>query len=79
MTKRINKKHFIIFNNGGVICATTPKDWARAHQNYFPNKDFSDSNNTPTVKEIETYLLEFLGFKRLNNNEMVICYDFNAI
>jgi len=33
--KRVNKKHFIIYNNGGVISATTPKDWARAHQELF--------------------------------------------
>jgi len=51
--KRSNKKHFIIFNNGGVISATTPKDWARAHQSFFPKKNFSDSDNTPTVDVIE--------------------------
>ena len=35
--KKVNKKHFIIFNNGGVVSTTTPKDWARAHQNYLKN------------------------------------------
>lgn len=38
--KRLNKKHFIIFNNGGVISATTPKDWARAHQELFSGYNF---------------------------------------
>ena len=79
MAKRKNKKHFIIFNNGGVISSSTPKDWARAHQNLFPNKDFSDSNNTPTVEEIETFLTEELNFKKLSNDEIVVCYDYKAI
>ena len=56
-TKRIYKKHFIVFNNNGIISATTPKDWARANQDYFPKYDFSDSYNTPIVEEIEKYLL----------------------
>lgn len=79
MAKRINKKHFIIFNNGGVISSTTPKDWARAHQNFFPKKDFSDSDNTPTVEDIENYLTQHLNFKKLSNEEIVVCYDYKAI
>lgn len=79
MAKRINKKHFIIYNNGGLISSTTPKDWARANQDFFPNKDFSDSDNTPTVDEIENYLTQQLNFKRLANDEIVVCYDYKAI
>lgn len=79
MAKRINKKHFIIYNNGGVISSTTPKDWARANQNYFSNKNFSDSDNTPTVDEIENFLTQHRGFRRVENEEVVICYDYNAI
>lgn len=79
MVKRVNKKHFIIFNNCGVISSTTPKDWARAHQSYFPNKDFSDSNNTPTVKEIENYLTQQLNFTKLSNDEIVVYYDYKSI
>jgi hypothetical protein len=79
MAKRTNKKHFIIFNNGGVISSTTPKDWARANQTAFPRKDFSDSDNTPTVDVIEEYLVSELHFGRLANDEVVICYDYKAI
>ena len=79
MAKRINKKHFIIFNNGGIISATTPKDWARAHQSYFPNKDFSNSHSTPTVEEIENYLIQERAFTRLINDEIVVCYEYSAI
>lgn len=79
MAKRINKKHFIIFNNAGVVSSTTPKNWARANQNLFPGKDFSDSNNTPTVEEIENYLTEKLNFSKLSNEEIVVCYDYKSI
>lgn len=79
MAKRINKKHFIIFNNGGVISSTTPKVWARAHQNFFPNKTFSDSDDTPTVEEIENYLTQQMNFSKLSNDEIIVCYDYKAI
>jgi len=72
------KKHFIIFNNGGVISATTPKDWARANQNYFPKFNFSDSENTPVVDEIEKYLLKN-GFSKIANNEIVILYQYKCL
>jgi hypothetical protein len=76
--KRINKKHFIIFNNGGVISATTPKDWARAHQELFNVYDFSDSDNTPTVAVIERELLR-IGFTEIKNNEIVIFYEYKSL
>lgn len=79
MAKRINKKHFIIFNNGGVISSTTPKNWARANQSFFPNKNFSDSDNTPTVEEIENYLTQQLNFKKLSDDQIVVCYDYKSI
>jgi hypothetical protein len=79
MAKRKNKKHFVIYNNGGVISSTTPKDWARANQNCFPKNDFSDSDNTPTVEEIENYLMQYKNFGRLDNEEVVICYDYKGI
>jgi hypothetical protein len=76
--KRINKKHFVLFNNGGVISATTPKDWARAHQTLFDGYDFSDSENTPIVDIIEKKLTTF-GFSEIKNSEIVIYYQYNSI
>jgi len=73
------KKHFIIFNNGGIISSTTPKDWARVHQNLFNGYDFSDSENTPNVDEIENYLVNNEGFTRIENDEVVIHYPFTKI
>lgn len=79
MYKRINKKHFIIFNNGGIISSTTPKDWARGNQQLFPHKSFSDSDNTPTVEEIESFLIQNLNFRKIINDDIVICYQYDAI
>jgi hypothetical protein len=76
---RTNKKHFIIFNNGGVISATTPKDWARAHQAAFPNYTFEDSDSTPIVNIIESYLINNLGYRRVENDEIIIHYPFKEI
>jgi hypothetical protein len=72
MTRK-NKKHFILFNNGGVISATTPKDWARANQELFTQYNFSDSKNTPTVAVIEIELLRY-GFSEVTNSEIIIFY-----
>jgi pectate lyase len=75
---RKNKKHFVIYNNNGVISATTPKDWARANQHLFPNSTFQGSNNTPTVNEIEN-VLKNSGFAEINNFEIVIHYQYNNL
>ena len=75
---RINKKHFVIYNNGGVISATTPKDWARANQQLFSQYNFSDSKNTPTVAVIEKELTK-LGFNNLHNTEIVIFYQYSNL
>jgi hypothetical protein len=76
--KRKYKKHFVLYNNGGVISATTPKDWARANQHLFNGYDFSDSANTPVVDLIENVLAN-LGFNEVNNGEVVIYYQYNSI
>jgi hypothetical protein len=75
---RINKKHFVIYNNGGVISATTPKDWARANQQLFSQYNFSDSKNTPTVAVIEKELTK-LGFSNLKNTEIVVFYQYSKL
>ena len=79
MSKRINKKHYMIFNNGGVISVTTPKDWARGNQQCFPDYNFSDSESTPTIDIIEKYLLEKLRFYQVIDDNIVINYDYKAL
>ena len=75
---RIYKKHFVIYNNGGVISATTPKDWARANQSLFERYDFSNSDNTPIVEVIEKELTR-QGFRNVVNDEVVIFYQYNSL
>ena len=72
---RKNKKHFVIYNNGGVISATTPKDWARANQSFFDGYDFLNSNNTPIVDVIERELIR-QGFRETRNDEIIIFYQY---
>ena len=75
---RINKKHFVLYNNGGVISATTPKDWARANQVLFSQYSFSDSKNTPSVVVIEKELSR-LGFNDSSNGEIVVFYQYKNL
>ncbi|WP_289060349.1 hypothetical protein [uncultured Zobellia sp.] len=77
--RRVNKKHYIIINNSGVIGATTPKNWARANQKLFSKYSFKDSENTPRTKEIEKYLEESLKFNRVENSEIVVLYPYKDI
>jgi hypothetical protein len=76
---RVYKKHFILFNNGGVLSATTPKDWARANQKLFIGYDFSNSDNTPIVEAIEKYLVNQLGYSRIENDEVIIHYPYKNL
>ena len=78
-TNRINKKHFLILNNNGVISATTPKDWARANQTIFPKFTFIDSENTPRVEEIEKHLVTKFKYTKIENDEIVICYSYSTL
>ncbi len=74
--RRQNKKHFILYNNNGVISATTPKDWARGHKEAFPNHAFLDSAHTPTDTQIENYIVRQLGYHQIQNNEIIISYPY---
>lgn len=67
-------KHLIIFNNGGVVSATTPKDWARAHQDNFPNHAFDNAATTPTTNAIEAHMTNNLGYEEIGNDDIVILY-----
>jgi hypothetical protein len=70
----MNREHFLIYLINEILQQTTPKDWARANQHYFPDYNFMNANNTPTTDAIEAYLVTHLGFTMLANNEIVICY-----
>ncbi len=73
--KRKNKKHFVLYNNNGVISATTPKDWARGHRTDFPDHTFADAPNTPTDIQIENHL-NHLGFRQIKNSQLIISYHY---
>lgn len=76
---RKNNKHIIIINNNGILSATTPKNWARANQELFDSFDFSNSDNTPTVNEIESFLINNRNFSMIENQEIIILYPYNKL
>ena len=76
---RKNKKHIIVINNNGILSATTPKNWARANQELFDSFDFSNSDNTPNVNEIESFLINNRNFTMIENQEIIILYPFNKL
>ena len=73
-SKSVNKKHFMLYNNGGIISENIPKDWAMTHQELFNGFNFSNADKTPAVDVTENYLVNFGGFTRIANDELVIHY-----
>lgn len=66
----MGKRHYIISSDNGL--KTAIKDWARANKQYFPKRDFSNSQReTPTTELITKKLIE-LGYKVTYEPEMVV-------
>jgi hypothetical protein len=65
-------KHFMIYyaKSTGSYIVTEPKPWARNNKNYFKQYDFI--KKTPTTHEIEKYLIDNKGFKKVNTNDKKI-------
>ncbi|GEM_PF-1694964 len=79
MSSRTNKKHFVIFNNNGIISIATTKDWARGNQSLFSGYNFTNSKNTPTINIIEKYLISECNFTKITDDQVTICYEYNSI
>jgi len=63
----------------GQYIYTTPKDWARVHQNHFPpEKTFANSDTTPTVDEIEAELKDKYGFVEFTYKKVIVLCNFNT-
>ncbi|GAC1426449.1 MAG: hypothetical protein NVS1B13_18020 [Flavisolibacter sp.] len=62
-----------------MLSATTPKDWARAHPNVYLKKDFINSESTLTLHDSEKILAKTLGYQKIENKEIVICYPFKNL
>ena len=65
----MNRKHFLIYYLNDVLAQTTPKDWARANYQHFPNYNFQGAN-IPTTETIEAYLIRECDYSKLENNEI---------
>lgn len=70
----MNRKHIIIYYENNRLIETTPRNWARLNQGYFPNYTFLNSNSTPVSEAVNNVLVNQLGFTRIENEEKVICF-----
>lgn len=66
-------KHFMIYygQGTGTYIITEPRPWARDNQNLFPNFTFQ-SDNHPTTKFIEDWLIENRDFDRVFENDNIV-------
>lgn len=70
----MNRKHFVVFYDGEVLVETTPRNWARLNQVFFPNYTFENNDTTPVSEAVNTFLVTQLGFTRIENDEKVVCF-----
>jgi hypothetical protein len=67
----MNRKHYVIyFDDNKQLIYTTPKDWARDHENEFPDYNFEIA--LPTTDKISAYLISNYGFTRIESQNVVI-------
>ena len=72
-------KHFLIYykKGTGTFVVTEPLPWARENQQFFPNFNFQ-GRNYPRTNEIEKWLIENKGFKRvLKGGRVVLLQNLN--
>lgn len=66
----MNRDHYVIYFENGILTHTRPKDWARQHQEEFPTFNFK--KKLPTTDEISTYLIKKYGFTRIESENRVV-------
>lgn len=66
--------HQVIYADSGRVIITTPKGWARDHQEAFPKFTFA-GDDVPRTSAINKYL-DSIGFKTTTSVELIIHYKF---
>lgn len=66
-------KHYLIYykRGTGTFVVTEPLPWAKENQQYFSSFNFQGSNH-PRTNEIEKWLIENKGFKKVLKSEKVV-------
>ncbi|HCY82128.1 MAG TPA: hypothetical protein DHV22_11255 [Xanthomarina gelatinilytica] len=77
MTNKKNKKHFLIFYSYNALAKISPRKWARYNQQLFPQYGFTCNEDHPTTNQIINFIVANYDFKRVENNEIVIHYNFS--
>jgi hypothetical protein len=73
----MNKRHFLLYYDYRTkeITKTIPRTWAKANQGHFPKFDFKKLH--PTDQIIERYLERYYEFKRVEEADFVLIYNFS--
>jgi hypothetical protein len=69
------RKHLLVFFQNGQLVQTQPRISARENMRHFPNHNFRTQDDHPTTEVIEAYLMQNHAFQRLENNDIVVCYN----
>ena len=66
----MNRKNFVIYFENDQLIYSTTKDWARQHDEEFPNFNFDVK--MPTTDEISIHLVKNHGYTRIENENRVV-------
>lgn len=67
----MNRKHYVIyFDENKQIIYTTPKEWAREHEEEFEGYNFKIK--MPTTDKISAYLVANYGYTRIESQNIVV-------
>jgi hypothetical protein len=69
----MNKKHFVIFWENGIVKSLRSKEWADQNRECF-NKYSFIGNDIPTSNEIDRYLVTERGFTLVADSEKFVCF-----
>lgn len=69
----MNRKHYVIFFENEELIQTTPKDWAREHEDEFPNFNFNEK--MPTTDQISAHLVQNYGYTRIEGRNRVVTIE----
>jgi hypothetical protein len=68
----MNKKHYVIFWENGIVQTLRSKEWADQNRDCFKNTFIG--NDIPTSNDIDRFLVSERGFTLVSDNEKFVCF-----
>ena len=68
----MNKKHYVIFWENGIVKTLRSKEWADQNRECF--KTSFIGNDIPTSNEIDRFLVSERGFTLIADSEKYVCF-----